>query len=108
MIEGSRPGSGSIPLNIGSGSRSPKNTWIRIRIRIRNTGFYQNTKICGNVFLSYLHCSVRDLDPQDTHVFWPSGSGSISQRYGSGSGSFPFLINVLSGLKYGVACKIKF
>ncbi len=40
-------------------------------------------------------------DPQDLHVFWPSGSGSISQRYGSrsGSGSFPFLINVLSGLK---------
>jgi hypothetical protein len=28
--------------------------------------------------------------------FWTSGSGSISQRYGSGS--FPFLINVLSGL----------
>ncbi len=25
--------------------------------------------------------------------------GSISQRYGSGSGSFPFSINVLSGLK---------
>jgi hypothetical protein len=28
------------------------------------------------------------------------GSGSISQRYESGSGSFPFHINVLSGLKY--------
>jgi hypothetical protein len=42
------------------------------------------------------------LDP-DPHVFGPprSGSGSISQRYGSGSvpGSFPFLINVLCGLK---------
>ncbi len=41
--------------------------------------------------------SVGDPDP---HVFGPPGSGSISQRYGSGSGygSFPFL-NVLSGLK---------
>jgi hypothetical protein len=38
--------------------------------------------------------SVRDPDP---HVFGPPGSGSISQRYGPGS--FPFLINVLSGLK---------
>ncbi len=39
MIEGSR--SGSIPLTngSGSGSRRPKNMWIRwIRIRIRNTG----------------------------------------------------------------------
>jgi hypothetical protein len=29
-------------------------------------------------------------DPQDPHVFEPpgSGSGSVSQRYGSGSGSF--------------------
>ncbi len=42
-----------------------------------------------------------DQDPQDPHVFGPPGSGSISQRYGSesGSGSFPFLIDVLSGLK---------
>jgi hypothetical protein len=34
----------------------------------------------------------------DPHVFGPPGSGSIRRR-GSGSGSFPFLINVLSGLK---------
>jgi hypothetical protein len=27
---------------------------------------------------------VADLDP-DPNVFWPSGSGSISSRYGSGS-----------------------
>jgi hypothetical protein len=36
--------------------------------------------------------SVPDLDPDppDPHVFGPSGfgSGSITQRYGSGSGSF--------------------
>jgi hypothetical protein len=40
-------------------------------------------------------------DPQDPHDFGPPGSGSISQRYGSGSGagSSLFLINVLSGLK---------
>jgi hypothetical protein len=36
-------------------------------------------------------------DPE--HVFGPPGSGSISQRYGSGSGSFPFLIMMLSILK---------
>ncbi len=41
--------------------------------------------------------SVVDPDPQDPHVFGPPGSGSISQRYGSGS--FSFLVNVLSGLK---------
>ncbi len=39
--------------------------------------------------------SVGDMDSQDRHVFGPSGS--VSLRYGSGS--FPFLIKVLSGLK---------
>jgi hypothetical protein len=43
----------------------------------------------------YLTTSVGDPNPQDPHVFWPSGS--LSQRYGSGS--FPFLIKVLSELK---------
>jgi hypothetical protein len=38
-----------------------------------------------------------DPDPQDPYVFGPSGS--FSQRYVSGSGSFPFLLKVLSGLK---------
>jgi hypothetical protein len=43
MIEGS----GSIPLTSGSGSGRPKNMWIRriqirIRFRIRNTGFQNN------------------------------------------------------------------
>ncbi len=33
------------------------------------------------------------------NVFGPPGSEFISQMYGSGSGSFPFLIKVLSGLK---------
>ncbi len=30
----------------------------------------------------------RDPDSPDPHVFGPPGSGSIIQRYGSGSGSF--------------------
>jgi hypothetical protein len=42
--------------------------------------------------------SVGDPD-LDLHVCGPPGSGSICQRYGSGSGSFPFLLKVLSGLK---------
>ncbi len=29
--------------------------------------------------------SVPDPDPPDPRVFWPPGSGSTSQRYGSGS-----------------------
>jgi hypothetical protein len=52
---------------------------------------------CGQ--RSFLQNSAGDPDPQDPHVFGPPGSGSISQRYGSGSGSFPFLIAVLSRLK---------
>jgi hypothetical protein len=50
--------------------------------------------------------SVGDPDPEpdpDPHVFGPPGSGYFSQRYGSrpGSGSFPFLINVLIGTGSG-------
>ncbi len=36
----------------------------------------------------FLKSGVADPDPPDPHVFGPSGSGSTSQRYGSGSGSF--------------------
>jgi hypothetical protein len=43
--------------------------------------------------------NVGDPDP---HVFGPSGSGSISKRYGSGS--FPFLIKVLSGTGSAPKC----
>jgi hypothetical protein len=40
------------------------------------------------------------LGPEpDPHVFGPHASGSNSHWYGSGSGSFPFLVKVLSGLK---------
>ncbi len=49
---------------------------------------------------SYLQFSVGDQDPElDLHVSGPPESGFISQRYGSGFGSFPFLIKVLSELK---------
>jgi hypothetical protein len=42
--------------------------------------------------------TVGDPDPAlNPHVFGPPGSEPVSQRYGSGS--FPFLIKVLSGLK---------
>ncbi len=41
----------------------------------------------GRVVLPPL-TSVADPDPSDPYVFGPPGSGSISQRYGSGSGSF--------------------
>jgi hypothetical protein len=46
-----------------------------------------------------LEISAGDPDPEDPHVFGPPGSGSISQKYGSDSGSFPFLKKVLKGLK---------
>jgi hypothetical protein len=39
----------------------------------------ESTQNCGSIFFSV------DSDPQDPHVFGSSGSGSISQRYRSGS-----------------------
>jgi hypothetical protein len=32
-----------------------------------------------------IEISVADPDPQDPYVFGPSGTGSVSTRYGSGS-----------------------
>ncbi len=61
-------------------------------------------RIASKLQVQYEECptvsgSVGDPDPdqQDPHVFGPPGSGSFSQRYGSGS--FPFLIKVLKCLK---------
>ncbi len=51
----------------------------------------------GNIYV--INGSFVESDPQDSHIFGPPVSGSISQRYGSGSESFPFLIKLLSGLK---------
>jgi hypothetical protein len=58
-------------------------SWIRIRNRVTS-------------WISVLGIRIRS-----PHVFGPPGSvsGSISQRSGSDSCSFPFLINVSSGLK---------
>ncbi len=50
----------------------------------------------------------RKIQQQVPRVLWHKeiffffqgrGSGSVSQMYGSGSGSFPFLIEMFSGLK---------
>ncbi len=60
MIEGSGSGSGSKPPTNGSGSRGPKNVWIRwirIRIRIRNT---ENT-VSGN----YHYYVIKHTMPTD-------------------------------------------
>jgi hypothetical protein len=40
------------------------------------------------VIRNRLFGSVADPDPSDPYVFGPPGSGSISQMYGSESGSF--------------------
>jgi hypothetical protein len=61
----------------------------------------------ASILALFLSSSVGDPDPepdpdlQDPHVLEPPGSGSISQRCGSLSGSrfFPFLSSMLSGLK---------
>jgi hypothetical protein len=50
-----------------------------------NLGTY-NGGICGTA--ECLYSGVPDPDPPDPRVFWPLGSGSTSQRYGSESGSF--------------------
>ncbi len=44
--------------------------------------------ITGGTYFCKLSPSVADPDPQDPYVIGPPGSGSISARYGSGSGSF--------------------
>jgi hypothetical protein len=61
-------------------------------------------------FFAFLHSTIvtDSVGDPDMQVFGPPGSGSISQRYGSGlgSGSFPFLIKVFSGLKEYLQKKI--
>jgi hypothetical protein len=50
------------------------------------TGAGDGWILCGK---SYVFFSIADPDP-DPHVFGPLGSGSISQKYGLGSGSGSF------------------
>jgi hypothetical protein len=57
----------------------------------------------GMKLLSAVLGSVGDPVPVP-HVLGPPGSGSIRRKYGSGS--FPFLIEVLSGLKLCLQNKI--
>ncbi len=55
--------------------------------------FYKfRTLVKATTFTTTTTTSFGDTepDPQDPHVLGPPGSGSISLRYGSGSGSFPF------------------
>jgi hypothetical protein len=47
-----------------------------------------SSTIVRNLSQDIQESSVADPDPPDPHDFGPPGSGSISQRYRSGSGSF--------------------
>jgi hypothetical protein len=73
----------------------------RHRIRIRNTEKSFFNRFLKDIFIIEPESgsmfqvpvlmeksSVADPDPADLNVFGPPGSGSTSQRYGSGSGSF--------------------
>ncbi len=64
----------------------------RIRIRASKNMLILWIQIPNTAFnYAFLSVSVADLDPNpdpdppDPHVFGPPGSGSTSQRYGSGS-----------------------
>jgi hypothetical protein len=107
MMEGSGVGSGAgsragfvlVTNDYGCGSGRLKNIQIlRILMRIRIPNTCCKKENYREINLSVV-AIVADPDPPDPYVFGPSGSGSISQRYGSGSGSFPFLTKLLSGLK---------
>jgi len=50
------------------------------------------------LYINKAQSSVGEPDPE-LHVFGPPGSGSISQRYASASGSIPFPLQVFSWLK---------
>ncbi len=68
------------------------------RVRLPNCATDQNYFIAqrtGNTWANTVLTTNTSVG--DPHVFGPPGSGSISQSYGPGS--FPFLIDVLNGLK---------
>jgi hypothetical protein len=92
MFEGSGSGSGSIPLTsgYGSGSGRPKKMWIRwirIRIRIRNTGFLCTGGVSyapfKSLLISNLFCTKGEggeggresLPPLHSNLFCTKGRG---------------------------------
>jgi hypothetical protein len=50
---------------------------------------------CIDMGICAFTSSVADPDPSDLYVFMPPGSGSISLRFGSGSGSFYHQANIV-------------
>jgi hypothetical protein len=68
---------------------------LHILLRFAHHRSYVKVVYCVIIILPC--ASVADPDPSDTYVFEPpgSGSGSISQRYGSGSSSKMVIPTVL-------------
>ncbi len=60
--------------------------------------YKQNALVSGNGATGklFVYSSFSDPDPPDTCVFWHPGSGSTSQRYGSGYGSGSFYHHALN------------
>jgi hypothetical protein len=85
MIEGS----GSVPRTNGSISGRPKNIRflrIRLRIRIRNTGYNHEFKLCfGRLRTEISMYKTVLTSVADPDVFGPLGPRSVNQRYKSGS-----------------------
>jgi hypothetical protein len=73
---------------------------------------HKGKKMCKSFRKRIKHCrefwgkTEKSTELSDPQVFGPAGSRSISQRYGSGSGSFPFLMKVLGRLKERLQNKI--
>jgi hypothetical protein len=76
----------------------------RKKIKIKKI-IHTSTVHLKKIHFHYAISTIVAVSVGDPHVFGPPKSGSISQRYGSRSGSgsssrsFPFLRNVLKGLK---------
>ena len=62
--------------------------FLLIRMQPRNVQGPELQQCQQNCALSSVADPNPNLDSPDPHVFGPPGSGSISQRYGPGSGSF--------------------
>jgi hypothetical protein len=92
-------------VGVTSPSQPPPPPAVR-RTRRRMRG---RPPAAGREFVDFLQCWWSGSGTAGSACFWAfPGFGSVSQRYGSGSGSgsFPFLINVLSGLKSCLQNKI--